>query len=322
MTVLAGIDIGGTKCAVSIGRLQEDRIELLGKRRFPTPPDPALTISQLLVELDLLADEVGVDRISAIGISCGGPLDSRTGRILSPPNLPNWDAVNIVAPFKERFGVPVGLQNDANAGALAEWQWGAGRGLEHIVFLTFGTGMGAGMILNGRLYSGTNDMAGEVGHIRLDQHGPIGYGKLGSFEGYCSGGGIAQLARTYAENAISSGVIPRYCPVPDQLSGITAEQVGIAAQAGDATAIAVFTEVGRRLGQGLAILIDMLNPQRIIIGSIFGRQEALLRPFVMQVLQEEALSHSLSVCEIVPAGLGEQIGDYASLSVALHTLKT
>src|SRR5690606_9115141 len=108
-------------------------------------------------------------------------------------------------PFRDRFGVPVGLQNDANACALAEWKWGAGRGARNMIFLTFGTGMGAGLILDGRLYAGTNDMAGEVGHMRLAPDGPEGYGKRGSFEGFCSGGGIARLASAKAADWLRSG---------------------------------------------------------------------------------------------------------------------
>src|SRR5690606_15592063 len=140
--------------------------------------------------------------LAAIGISCGGPLDSRRGVILSPPNLPGWDRIPVVEVFQQAFKVPVALQNDANAGALAEWLWGAGRGSHNMIFLTFGTGMGAGLILNGQLYSGTNDLAGEVGHIRLAPDGPVGYGKAGSFEGFCSGGGIKQLATDRAKMAL------------------------------------------------------------------------------------------------------------------------
>jgi glucokinase len=248
-------------------------------------------------------------------------LDSAHGLILCPPNLPNWDRIDVVTPLRERFDVPVGLQNDANACALAEWQWGAGRGCRNMVFLTFGTGMGAGLILDGRLYSGTNDMAGEVGHIRLAPDGPVGYGKAGSFEGFCSGGGIAQLARMMIEPHIAAGTPPTFCPTLDDLPLITAERVGQAAQQGDPLALEIFETVARRLGQGLAILVDVLNPERIVIGSIYGRQRSLLEPLTLQVLRQEALPTALAVCEIVPAGLEEQIGDLASLSIASNSLE-
>jgi glucokinase len=264
----------------------------------------------------LLSERPGAS-LRAIGISCGGPLDSQRGLILSPPNLPNWDRVDVLTPFRHRFGVPVALQNDANACALAEWRWGAGRGYRNVVFLTFGTGMGAGLILDGRLYAGTNELAGEVGHIRLAEDGPVGYGKAGSFEGFCSGGGIEQLAHQMAAQALSRGESPGFCPTAGDLPAITAEKVGRAAQAGDALALEVFTLVARRLGQGLAILVDVLNPERIVIGSIYARQRALLEPIVTEVLQREALPLALAVCQVVPAGLGERVGDLASLSVAM-----
>ena len=256
--------------------------------------------------------------LEAIGISCGGPLDSRRGLILSPPNLPTWDRIDIVTPFQARFGVAVRLQNDANACALAEWLWGAGRGCRNMIFLTFGTGMGAGLILDGRLYVGANDMAGEVGHVRLENDGPVGYGKAGSFEGFCSGGGIAQLGRTLAAERVLAGQPPLYCPTVAHLPSVTAQTIGEAAQRGDATALAVFEIVARKLGRGLAMLVDILNPERIVIGSIWGRQRSLLEPLTMTVLRQEALADALAVCEIVPAGLGEQVGDFASLSVAVN----
>jgi len=190
-----------------------------------------------------------------------------------------------------------------------------------MIFLTFGTGMGAGLILDGRLYAGTNDMAGEVGHVRLAPDGPVGYGKVGSFEGFCSGGGIAHLARTLAEQHLATGDPPAFCPTRDELPLVTAERVGQAAQQGDPLAQEIFEIVARRLGQGLALLVDILNPERIVIGSIYGRQRALLEPVTLHMLHEEALPIALSVCEIVPAGLGEQIGDLASLSVALNTVE-
>ncbi len=316
-TLLAGVDIGGTKCAVSIGRALDNRVEVLAKRRFPTPPTPDQAIAMIL---DHLIELTQNEQPAAIGISCGGPLNSQKGLILSPPNLPHWDRVDVLTPLRQRFDIPLGLQNDANACAIAEWKWGAGQGCDNLIFLTFGTGMGAGLILNGRLYSGTNDMAGEIGHVRMAADGPVGYGKAGSFEGFCSGSGIAQLAAMMAEQAIRTGQPPAFCPTLDELANITAESVGQAAQAGDALALRVFEIVGQQLGRGLAILVDLLNPQRIIIGSIYGRQRSLLEAMTLQTLRAEALPQALRVCEVVPAGLGENVGDLASLSVALNLL--
>ncbi|RAP75219.1 ROK family protein [Paenibacillus montanisoli] len=313
----AGLDIGGTKCAATIGRSIGDKIELIDKISFPTPPEPEAAIERLGTELELLLKGHPAEkaRLTAIGISCGGPLDSGRGLILSPPNLPEWDRIDVVSPFKRRFGVPVGLQNDANACALAEWKWGAGRGTRNMVFLTFGTGMGAGLILDGRLYAGTNDNAGEVGHVRLAEDGPAGYGKAGSFEGFCSGAGIARLAqRVAAERLEAGGKLPSF--YRGECDSITTKDVAEAARQGDPDAVRIFREVGRMLGRGAAMLIDILNPQRIVIGSIYGRQQELLQPVMMEELRKEALGGSLAACAIVPAGLGEQVGDYAALSVA------
>ncbi|MGC9347741.1 MAG: ROK family protein [Anaerolineae bacterium] len=315
MKLLAGVDIGGTKCAVCLGEQTDDGVRLLTKRRFPTPTEPEAALSQLVDALGALIEAEGRDP-AAVGVSCGGPLDSAQGLILSPPNLPGWDHVDVLTPFRSHFDVPAALQNDANACALAEWRWGAGRGCRSIVFLTFGTGMGGGLILDGRLYSGPSDMAGEVGHVRLAEDGPLGYGKHGSFEGFCSGGGIARLAQARALTAIQAGNPPSFCPSLADLESITAETVGEAAQEGDALACEIFETVGRYLGRGLAVLVDILNPERIVIGSIYGRQHDLLAPAALRTLGEEAHPRALAVCEIVPAGLGERVGDYAGLAVA------
>ena len=170
-----GIDIGGTKCAVVLG----DEKQIIKKIKFDTK-DCQRTVEEIMSAVEAIGEG------DAIGISCGGPLDSGRGVIMSPPNLPDWNDVRIVDMLTGRFGIPAYLCNDANACALAEWKYGAGRGTQNMVFLTFGTGLGAGLILNGRLYEGACGMAGEVGHVRLSEHGPVGYGKAGSFEGFCS----------------------------------------------------------------------------------------------------------------------------------------
>lgn len=311
MSLWIGLDIGGTKCAAVAARPTDGKPAILEKRRFATVDYPRWQDM-----LRVLADAVGEmcassdDSPCGIGISCGGPLDSRRGVILSPPNLSGWDDVPITDYFAQRFGVPVFLQNDANACAVAEWRFGAGQGCGNMIFLTFGTGLGAGLILGGRLYTGANDMAGEVGHIRLLPDGPVGYGKAGSFEGFCSGGGIAQLAAMRLRAYRQSG--GKTTLSADDLS---AKKLAEHADAGDAFAQSVYTEVGEKLGAGLAVLVDVLNPERIVIGSIFTRSGHLLREAMMRVLRTDALARSLSVCEVVPAALGDALGDYAALGV-------
>jgi glucokinase len=325
--VLAGVDIGGTKCAVCLGEIPDSLSgsrrppRILAKERFPTPLTPASTMRKILAALDSLLGLTGKPKVKAIGVSCGGPLDSRRGIILSPPNLPGWDLIDVLSPLREHFGVPAALENDANACALAEWRWGAGRSCRNMIFLTFGTGMGAGLILDGRLYTGTNDMAGEVGHVRMAEEGPVGYGKAGSFEGFCSGSGIAGLARAMVLERIRAGQPPSFCRTEADLARITAEVVANAAQEGDPLAKDVYRIVAEKLGKGLAILVDILNPERIVIGSIYARQRSLMEPLAMEWLRQEALALSSSVCEVVPAELGESVGDLAGLSVAMEALQ-
>jgi glucokinase len=315
MTLLAGIDIGGTKCAVCLGRAAEEGVHIVARRHVPTPPYPADALDWLVAALaELAAEQAGP--LAAIGVSCGGPLDSARGLVLSPPNLPGWGERDVLAPFRARWTVPTALQNDANACALAEWRWGAGRGCRSLIFLTFGTGMGAGLILDRRLYAGATGMAGEGGHVRLAEDGPPGYGKRGSFEGFCSGGGIARLAQARALAQLQAGAAPAFCPTMADLPAISAERVAAAAVQGDALATEIFETAGAYLGRGLAMLVDILNPERIVVGSIFGRQRALLEPAALRVLRAEAHPHALAACQILPAGLGEQVGDYAGLAVA------
>jgi len=312
-----GFDIGGTKCSIVLGSKD---FEIKEKIVFPTLtergyPEIITEFKQHSYELFKKYDK---NKLVRIGISCGGPLDSEKGIIYSPPNLPGWDSVPIVKIFREEFGVEVEVQNDANACALAEWMMGAGVGTKNMVFLTFGTGMGAGLILNGRLYSGTNDLGGEVGHIRLAEEGPIGFGKAGSFEGFCSGGGIAQLARSMVGHQLNSGQEVGFCPSEDKLEDLTAKRVFEAAKAGDPLAREIVGISAHYLGRGLAILIDILNPECIVIGSIYSRNEAYLKPLMEKVLEREAIPAARKVCRIRPAALGESIGDYAALCVAMQ----
>lgn len=319
-----GIDIGGTKTAIVLGdsNFKEEPSKLIvDKLAFPTNSDRGYktVINEIFETADeiLEANEIKVKDLHSIGISCGGPLDSEKGIIYSPPNLPDWDAVEITRMFKERFGVKTFLQNDANACALAEWHFGAGRGYRNMIFLTFGTGMGAGLILDGKLYTGANDMAGEVGHIRLAEEGPLGYGKEGSFEGFCSGGGIARLGKSLAKEELTKGNKPSFCKSFDELENITAKSIAVSAKEGDATAQKVYETCGEYLGRGLAVLIDILNPQAIVIGSIYERSGELLEKAMYSALNKESLPLSLSACKILPAALGDSIGDFAALGVAL-----
>lgn len=312
---ILGFDIGGTKCAVTTARWDGDHITLLEKASCPT--DLTIPAECMIEKLISMGDQILTEKPDKIGISCGGPLNSEKGVILGPPNLPGWDNVQIVKQLEDHYNVSVKLQNDANACAVAEWKFGAGKGCRNMIFMTFGTGLGAGLILDGKLYSGTNDNAGELGHIRLDRFGPVGFGKAGSFEGFCSGGGLAQLGYSLALEKAQMGVYPLYYQEGMCAKDITAKRIAEAARAGDETALEVFRVCGTYLGRGLSIVIDLLNPELIVIGSIFTRSRDLLWEAAKNEIEKEALKPSSKVCKVVPAALGENIGDYAAIATAL-----
>jgi len=312
-----GVDIGGTKTAVVISRRPP---EVISRTEFPTLPakGPQQTIDQILSAIKRALAEVKASKksIRGIGVSCGGPLNPRTGVIQAPPNLPTWLDVPIVDILKKEFGCPVLLENDANAGALAEHRYGAGQGTRNMVFLTMGTGLGAGIIIEKKLYSGSSDLAGEVGHVRLTRTGPVGHNKAGSVEGWASGGGLAQIAETMVHAVRKSGRKSLLLDLPKGCR-VTAKDVGQAAAKGDKVARTIIMACGKKLGLALAILVDVLNPDRIVIGGLAMRLgDTLLEPARRSMCQE-ALAPALAVCTVVPAMLGERIGDVAALCIAM-----
>lgn len=310
MKYYLGMDIGGTKCAVVLS--EKNAAGIKDKIRFETRAERGYgeIIAELISSARKILERNGVDAgdVLACGVSCGGPLDSDRGIIMSPPNLSDWDNVPLADMIKDALGIPCKVRNDADACALAEWQFGAGRGTKNMIFLTFGTGMGAGFILDGRLYSGSCGTAGEVGHIRLDSDGPAAYGKAGSFEGFCSGAGIAVMGKKMLSIYNGQTIIPR--------DNVTAKTIADAAVNGDKLANAIYRRCGEKLGLGISILIDILNPERIVIGSIFQRSGFLLVDAMNETIKKEALAIPAQNCEIVPAMLGDDIGDFAAIGVA------
>lgn len=317
-----GIDIGGTKCAVVLGKGEiPDNISdfIIDKIKFPTNVNRGYNeiIKEILSEADelLKRNNVKNTELIGVGISCGGPLNSKKGVIMCPPNLPDWDNVPIVNIVSEHFGVKAILHNDANACAVAEWRFGAGRGYQNLVFLTFGTGMGAGLILDGKLYTGTNDGAGEVGHIRLSENGPEGYGKKGSFEGFCSGGGIKKLAELTAIEYLRENKKSSLFESEKDFENLTAVNVAKAIYEGDYFAIEVYKKCAEYLGRGLSVIIDIINPEAIVIGSIFERNEEFFQKEIKDIIEKEALTDNAKSCKILSAELGDSIGDFASLGL-------
>ena len=299
---ILGFDVGGTKTAAVAGTPEG---EILSREAFPSRPERGFRA--MWDDMVRAAERItgGRGEPISIGVSIGGPLDSERGVIYSPPNLPGWDEVPLKAMLEERFGVPAEVEHDAKACALAEWMFGAARGARNVVFLTFGTGLGAGLILDGRLYRGTTDNAGEVGHWRIAEDGPLVYGKRGSWEGYSSGTGIAALAARY----LTPGRFP---------DDVTAADVIAAARDRNADAQEILRVSAGKLGLGIALLLDLLNPEVVVLGSLAVRAGDLILPLVEETVRREALSHTYAACRIVPAALGDRIGDVAALCPPIY----
>ena len=323
MKPFIGLDIGGTKCAVLLAEAGEG-IRIIDKIRFDTRTERGFekTLEELYAAIDAMMarNHLKAEGVEAIGISCGGPLDSRRGIILSPPNLPGWVNVPLPAMLKERCGIRAFILNDANACALVEWKLGAGRGTQDMIFLTMGTGMGGGIIAEGRLLRGFSDMGGEIGHLRLAPEGPIGFGKAGSFEGFTSGGGIARQILAFTRGSTANGKPPRWARDGVKEQDFSVKMLAAYAATGDSDALSLFEFVGTMLGRGIALLVDTLNPERVVIGSIFARCEALLRPSMEAALRQEAIPFSLEGLKVLPAQTGEALGDLAAVMTALYAL--
>jgi glucokinase len=306
-TVL-GLDIGGTKTACVEGSAGA---EILQRVEIPTHATEPFSvtfpfIAQQVRELIRTATNSG-RCIAAISVSVGGPLKIEEGVLINPPHLPGWHHVPLKKSLMQEFPeTPILIEHDGNAGALAEFHFGVGKrrsDLRHLVFLTFGTGVGAGFILNGQILRGASDTAGEIGHWRLAEDGPLGFGKRGSWESFASGAGLVELAaQTFPYRWTSQ------TPIRELVESMLAN---------DEEALLVAEAAGKWMGRGLALLIDALNPQVIVFGSLgVALGERVLGP-ARRVIAEEALPQAAAACELVPSVLGKQIGDVAALMAAL-----
>ncbi|HEX4321139.1 MAG TPA: ROK family protein [Acidobacteriaceae bacterium] len=310
---ILGLDIGGTKTACVEGSFDGcilQRIEMPTRAAEPF----AAVFPEIVDNIRAIAAEaVSQDRrIAAISVSIGGPLRIDAGELIDPPHLPGWHGVPLKARLIEVFpAVPVYVEHDGNAGALAEFYFGVGRSrpdLQHLIFLTFGTGIGAGLIVNGRILRGASDTAGEIGHWRLAEDGPWGFGKRGSWESFASGAGLIELA---AE--MHPGRWSRDTSIRELVEAMLRDEP---------EALAVAARAGHWMGRGLALLIDAFNPEAIAFGSlgvVLG--ERVLGP-ARQVVASEALPQAAAACELLPAALGANIGDVASLMAAIVALGT
>lgn len=316
--VILGIDIGGTKSAVLIGTASGEILYRLGEETRASERTPYEILDRLaeMAKEALRTTGVSLLDVKGVGISCGGPLDSKTGVVYSPPNLPGWQAIPVKAHLEEILGIPVIVENDANATALAEWMFGAGRGANNVVFMTMGTGIGAGLILDGKLYRGTNDLAGELGHQTILINGPLcNCGKHGCLEALASGPSIARLARESMMYGRHKRVLALAGGKPDD---ITARHVVDAAQDGDPFAIQILDEAGTYMGVGIANVIQMLNPERVILGTIAVHAGELIMEPIRRAVREYAWERAWKVCKILPAELGDRAQDLAAIALVLQ----
>ena len=302
---ILGFDIGGTKIAVVLGSLAGEILEWL---EFPTPASEPFEASFELMRstaetLLSTSRQKGLPPPSMLSAAVGGPLDIENGIIYSPPHLPTWTGIHIKERLLEQFKLPVFVEHDGNACALAEFYFGAGRGARNVIYLTLGTGLGAGIILNGKIYRGSTDLAGEVGHIRMAEAGPEEHGKAGSWEGFCSASGMIKLAHLRFPGFWEEDIKPR--------------QIMEEALAGRPEACQLVEEMGTWLGKGLALLVDLLNPEVIIAGTLGVVLGDLLLEPARRVVIKEALPQTAQACKIVPAQLGSELGRISSLAAAI-----
>lgn len=296
MTLILGLDIGGTKSAAVLG---DETGRILARKSGPTPQGawPESLAFMMALLRDVRPDGA---EISALGVSCGGPLDSQTGTVHAPPNLPHWDDVPLRDLLRAEFGLPVWVENDANATALAEHQWGAGQGTRDMAFLTLGTGIGAGLILSGELYRGRHDLAGEIGHATILPNGPPCLcGRRGCLETLASGTAIGRMGRErYGDDAL------------------TAHDVCARARAHDPVAESIIADAALYMGIGLANLLQTLNLERIVLGTLAVHAGDLLLEPIRASAQAHCWPRVWDGVQIVPAALGDRAQDMAALAVA------
>lgn len=313
---VVGIDIGGTKLATVVADKDGN---ILQKVRKPTESErgPRHAVQLLLEMVDEVIALGGLrcEDISGIGVSCGGPLDTKTGIIYSPPNLPGWDALPLKEMIESEFHIPTVIENDANASALAEARFGGGRGYDYVLYMTMSTGIGGGIVANGKIYHGANDSAGEVGHQILLPDGPLcGCGQYGCLEALCSGPAIARRA----QGAIGDQSHTKILALADgQIDHVRSEHVLQAAREGDALAIALVEETAYYMGWGIANLVNILNPQIVLLGTIAVAAGDLLLDPIRRTVTEMAMQRPLESVKIMPAELGDSIGDLAAISLVI-----
>jgi len=310
-----GIDIGGTKIAVCIGN---EKGEILADRRFSTAgtgsPEAALQI--MADTAKALVAEAGMELgdIEAIGLGCPGPINLKTQTLIEAPNMAGWKNIQIGKFFSHSFGRPVAMNNDANGAGLAEWMFGGCKGADPLIYVTMSTGIGAGIVINGRLLQGACDMAGEVGFQTLEKDGPLHGGLHGAFEGYCGGKRMSDVIRSdIAEKKVKTAILTEAGGDP---AAINTQAFREAVKKGDPYAVQKWDEFIERTAQGLGNLIMILNPEAIVLGTIAMHSGDLLMKPLMERIKKYTWPQPLAACRIEPSRLSN-IGELSAIAIAI-----
>lgn len=296
------IDLGGTELRAG---LLTRAGGLVGRRQVPTDAlgGPQAVVAQMARLIEALRREAGNPAVAGIGVASPGPLDPEHGVVIDAPTLGGWHDVPLVALLEAGTGLPARLENDANAAALGEWRAGAGIGLRHMIYVTVSTGIGGGVIADGRLLHGHRGMAAEIGHMTQREDGPLcSCGGLGCFEALASGTALDTAAR----QAVSGGS----ATLMRELAGAgpaTARHVTAAARAGDVLALALLHEEARLLGRGFASLLHLYSPELIVVGGGVSEALDLMQPELGRAMRAAAMPSYRDV-PVVRAVLGHDAG--------------
>ena len=301
-----GIDVGGTNVKIA---LVNDEGQIIYSNSVPTRAEMGYeytvnNIKQAIYDL-LKETKLEAKDIEGIGFGFPGQVDYKEGIVRNAPNIPGWVEVPIAKIFEEEFHIPTRVDNDVRCAALGELNYGAGRGCENLICITVGTGIGSGLIVNGKLARGASNAAGEIGHIKLQMHdGPIcGCGDTGCMEAFASGPAIVAMAEDY----IKGGKSTKYREMANG-TPLTPYIVCEAAKAGDPVAQRIFTIMGEYIGIGMAGVVNLLNPEKIIIGGgVADAGDILIKPLV-ETLKKRAMKIAGETVEVVHAQLGNTAG--------------
>jgi glucokinase len=312
---VVGIDLGGTN--IVVGTLAEDGSELLGLVSEPTLPEQGgdAVIARIVKLARASMAQAKGKEIVGVGIGSPGPLDTKKGIVILTPNL-GWINMPLRDRIAEGVKLPTVLDNDANCAIYGEWWRGAARGVEDVIGLTIGTGIGGGIVLGGKIYHGASDAAGEIGHMTIDANGRLcKCGNQGCIEAYASGPAIAARA-VEGIQAGAKSALPQY--VQGDLSKITAQVVYEAANDGDGYALEVVHETANLLGAAVASLVNIFNPNVVVIcGGVTQAGDKLFGPLTAEV-HRRAFKPAWEVCRIVPGTLPGTAGVYGAAAVFMQ----